>query len=494
MSGKKSSEVAAVLKRAEKTRAATEANYNRSVTGHLQKIRECGEQIKQLEKELAGIQCVISQTADAELSSEAESLRNEWNKTNKDFTVASNVKSLEKQLADKKATYDAELHQLDEQADNIRRIIRSKSWYCDEEYREAERIHHELKQLNNNKNAFLQEMEMAERKISEAEIRLKRLYEQKLLLTERINELNQRADDIASLRQEAQKAKSCVKQMFGKIDSAIAGKFMAAEYGTLQSEMSEYDKLNDADAVQKLQQIMEHISDFNSRLDAAYSAWKEAKERTEQFLHKTDALLSEGKYYHPKDYLVLQEKACSMTLFAFLAEYSDNSYEQQYEQIMKQARELFQAECFDESCKMLSEATEIIHKASEYAGTLQNQLIGSFQLAVDSRDIMMNLGYQVKTKFLNGKNAADGFRVTCTMGDEIIDFEKVMVDADGKVTLNIDHTEGEKSCGSTWKVLKDALNENGIPMTDVKKNGNSVIYSGGQGQRNDNDGRKKTNG
>ena len=62
------------------------------------------------------------------------------------------------------------------------------------------------------------------------------------------------------------------------------------------------------------------------------------------------------------------------------------------------------------------------------------------------------------------------------MGDEIIDFEP-RINSDGTSSLNIDHQESiSGSCGATMEKVMKALQGKGILITDILKNGKSVVF------------------
>ena len=98
-------------------------------------------------------------------------------------------------------------------------------------------------------------------------------------------------------------------------------------------------------------------------------------------------------------------------------------------------------------------------------------------MALELYNIMSDMGYDVGDEIIDG-NPDKGFRITCQAGDEIIDFNTVNIDDDGRVIVDIDHTEAVGgTCKNAWPKIVKKLREAGIPMTDVTKNGNSILYS-----------------
>lgn len=482
MSGRKSSEVAAVLEKAEKNRAASEANYSSAVREHLEHLRKEAEEIRKCVNEISVVKVSVSAEAQKELSAEANLLAKEINVLNKQAVPGVNGTELAAKLEERHHSNESRLQRLDTRAQNVRESIRKKrnGWYCDDEYAEAQRIQADMKTLGNDKTALLHELERSDQEVESNYVRLRSMLEQKKRLEAQIIALNKRAGEIVQLRQEAGKARDAVKACFKKVESDIAVKFLKQEYESLNASVNQFTALGDADAIQRMQSVMGQIGEFNVKLEALYSAWKAAKANAEQRMEAVEAFTKTGKYYHPKEYLANPENANAISMFDFLAMYKDDSYEKEYTILMQQAKQCLDAEQFDECCQQLEQAEQLLRTARDYANVLQSKLIGSFQLALDTRDIMHATGFKVKTTFANGKNAVDGFVIKCTLGDESIDFTKVDVSEDGSVTMEIDHKEGAGSCSSSWKALQGAFNEAGIPITDVKKNGHSVIYPGVQ--------------
>ena len=85
------------------------------------------------------------------------------------------------------------------------------------------------------------------------------------------------------------------------------------------------------------------------------------------------------------------------------------------------------------------------------------------------------MGYHV-TVSESENGIQDGYNIKLTMGDEIIDFEP-RINFDGTSSLNIDHQESVSgSCGNTMEKVMKALQGKGIMITDILKNGKSVVF------------------
>lgn len=477
MSGRKASEVASVLEKAEKNRAATELNYRNVINNRLNSMNNNNNKVVEYNIKFASYDFSIDDRTKSELPEESKNLETEVINLLNQARKGSNYNNTIKNIENKRDVYDKTLRDLDADAKKVRDDVKKKSngWYCDDEYERAKVINNKMKELGSNKNAFLREVEVADKQIYDEEIRLKNIREQLEKCEKRATEINKRATEMIHLRQEAGKAKDCIKSIIDNIDLSIANKFMQAEYGMLCKEVGLYYSKSDNEIIDGLSNMMNKISKFSMKLDGIYQEWKAKKEKTVKYKEKIELLTTEGMYYNPAQYISNPETAVAMNIFEFLALYYNNDYENMYTETMKKAVQKLDEEKFDECCEILSTIEELLIQASAFSGTLQNQLMGSFQLAVDTRNIMYNVGFDVETAFVNGKNACDGFCIKCSMGDEIIDFDKIMVNSDGSVVMNINHTEGASSCGTSWKVLQDKFNDAGIPMTDVKKNGKSIF-------------------
>ena len=62
------------------------------------------------------------------------------------------------------------------------------------------------------------------------------------------------------------------------------------------------------------------------------------------------------------------------------------------------------------------------------------------ELAAAMQTVMADLRYDITMEIIDD-NPNDGFRMVCSIGDEIIDFEKIDIDSDGKIIVDVDHQE-----------------------------------------------------
>lgn len=485
MSGKKAGEVAAVLGKAEQIRAAAEANYRNAAQNGLDRIRRAAGNLNQLKQNVKGMKLEISADTGKELRAETEALEKTFCELLRSAEAISDYSPKAAALEKQCRAFDTELQKLDFDARRVRESVKQKrnGWYCDDEFREAETIQSNMRMLSDKKEKFLHELKKQESEIVSDETKIQAVSEQiKKLMTD-AQKLNQRAAEMAKLRQQAGAARDEVQKMAGAVDAETAKKFLSEEYTQLCGKVKTFCGKPDTEVVTGLSGMMEEISAFSIRLNRMHEEWKASKAETEQYLERVKEQEQEGVYYHPNQYVASPEKAERLKLYTFLSAYSSADYQKQISALLRDAQQLFQKEQFETSRQKLMDAEKLISQAQEYAGLLQSQLIATVQLAADTRDIMVHAGFKVKARFVNGKDARDGFCIKCEMGDEIIDFEKIMMTEDGSVVMEIDHTEGANACGTSWKQLQSRFNEAGIPIVDVKKDNHSVLYGESPEQR-----------
>ena len=176
------------------------------------------------------------------------------------------------------------------------------------------------------------------------------------------------------------------------------------------------------------------------------------------------------------DYCNNGEKAAKIGMCDYIEKYAGNdTYRKMIAEQLKDAERDIKEENFSsamEKIKILEDTTKAAH---ETALELQESMLKKAKLAASMQNVMVDLHYDIKLEIING-NPNDGFRLTCSVGDEIIDFEQIDIDDDGKIIVNINHKEATSgNCQNSWKDITNAMRRNGVLITDVKKNGKSIL-------------------
>ncbi|MFI3211405.1 MAG: hypothetical protein R3Y64_10210, partial [Peptostreptococcaceae bacterium] len=180
-------------------------------------------------------------------------------------------------------------------------------------------------------------------------------------------------------------------------------------------------------------------------------------------------------YYDPMDYARNGDKANQIDVVKFLNQFAKGAYVSELNDSIANIKGLIDAEKFDTANEESNKTIEILEKSMAFATLKQENLVKNTTLTLDIRNVMRKMNYEVSATKIDG-DITNGFSITCKSGDEIIDFDKVMIDDEGKVIIDIDHTESlTGSCANKWDKIQAAFINEGILMQDVTKNGRSIL-------------------
>ena len=172
-------------------------------------------------------------------------------------------------------------------------------------------------------------------------------------------------------------------------------------------------------------------------------------------------------------------------MFDYLEEYAGKKeYRRDFTSRLAAAKQDIGKERFSDAVQKLRDQQENLISVQQEALELQEAMLKKTALAGAIQDVMDELHYDTNLEILDD-NPAHGFRLTCQVGDEIIDFDHIDINTNGQVIVDLNHTESRTgACHESWKSITRAMREAGLPLTDVKKNGVSII-SKGSGIRTD---------
>ena len=213
----------------------------------------------------------------------------------------------------------------------------------------------------------------------------------------------------------------------------------------------------------KLNNVLENINDLYSAkksfLNELYESVKERFEKKE-FVKLEDFVERNGVKVSRCDYF---------------DHYKDEDVTSQVKERLDNAKNLLDSEKFKECENELRKIDERLNEIFLEADRLKENIESSFALTVKIRDLMSDeINFrEVEVDLIDG-NPANGFKLICKNGDTLI-FDEIKVD-DGEVKVELDHIEKVSgSCGVRWKEMKEVLNQNGIPLMDVTKDGRSIF-------------------
>lgn len=468
MSGKKSSEVASVLKMGETARKNTDAMYDRKIA-NLEKTMQ-----STYEKAQESVHTILENTpqgtkdAQKMFASQLKQKEEELAAVKKQAVVNFKAKNIQGRLAEVKRKLVA----ADKKAADIRARIAYKHDYCDNEYREAsnvKNIYSECRaEYEDIYNVAVQNLNTV---TAEAN-KLKILDAKAKQIAEQIKSMN----IIAKEKQESDSFRQKIRDAVADIDKKIATKFLADEYSDIEKNAQKFYVMTDKEVLNSFSQYYEKITAFVGRLNETYAQWKQEKADAEGLKQQVLEMATE-QFKDPLECVLGNEDANELQLFAFLKKYVVTDFETKYNDGMSRIEKLLAEEKFVEAQKVLSKVQNTIIEASSFAANLSERIQTKSSMALELYNIMSDMGYDVNSEIIDD-NPDKGFRITCQAGDEIIDFNKVNIDEDGHIIVDIDHTEAVGgTCKNTWPKIVKNLREAGIPMTDVSKNGQSILYA-----------------
>lgn len=477
MSGRKSTEVNGLLARGKNARNAGKANYENKFHQAEKLLKENQTEIERIYKKISESSFCVNTECKAEFPEESKQLEAQYNDICRKNHIVSYVGEL-KNFAEADKKLQKELADADKEGDRIREKIRNKSWYCDQEYREADRLVSVYKKIADNKNQLVADINKKMQESSQNLIQYKNLEKKMSQLEQSQKNLQQRAKEICELRAKAEQAKSYVNRIYQSIDSVLAEKFLPDTYHEISEETGQFLKLSDTHAVKQVTNITEKISLFVNNLQKKHMEFLERKEKAEAALEDNMYLISTEKnfYFEPIDYFKNKEKAVQISLLDYLKEYSDK--EEMVFNIqdgIETVKNLILEENFEAAQAQAADNTKLIEQAAGYAVILQEHLIENFYVAKDIKNVMVKMGFETGAVKLDG-NLKNGWKITAkSPGGENIDFSQVFINDDGEVKIDINHkTMG--SCSSKWEDICNALEETGIYIEKIDmKNGGNVL-------------------
>lgn len=475
MSGRKATEVSALLGKAKKAREAGESRYRNCLNNASEEIQENQKQINQYFAKIQKSVCRISKDCTREFPKESKKLSEQFSEVKQKNHTDYLEELSELQKRDKKIQND--LSGADRESQNIKDRIRNKSHYCDVEYRDADQLVSRYKNIANERDRLCSSFNTMVSGSSQESIVLQSAVQRLAELEKERKALEEKTKQILQLREKAGEAKAFLKKLMEKIDSDIAEKFMKRQYKQIKKRVQECEQMSDQQIVENVSTISEEIGIFKTELDSRYAAFLEEKQKAEDALSKCRDLLSDNFYYAPVDYIKNKEQAQKMGLLSYLEEYgSKQDMIHEIEDGIAQAEDALQNEQFEQAEDFVKKTRERIEKAASYANILQENMLKNAYTTMDIRNVMRKFGYETGA-FIIDKNPKNGWKIEAMQGGEVIHFDKIYVDEAGKVDIQIDHKlDAGGSCHARWEEITKALDEEGIFVKNIKmENGSTVI-------------------
>ncbi len=475
MSGRKSSEVAAVIE---------------ALKGIIQAIHEqMDSKMDQIEKE---IQLVLQESnsliargqgliflnfpnAQKEFKDEYENLKSRFNKLKTSLVKIDFSEKIRSIKEDNKAI-DREIEKNNNESDTIRASIRNKSHYCNSEYTQAQNLKKSYEELKIKKHNNSQEITDIYNVVKNSFFQQKEIVKSMEDLIKEGNSLELRGKDISEKRERASELKKDISIFFDDIDSVLGNKFKKDEYSRVKALIDNFNRASDVSVISSYSKVSKEISILKQSISEIYSVWLFEKNSTESYLERVLNGANSKNCIEPMDKFrgVEEDK---ISVFDYEGKYSETSGKSSFDSKIKLAKQLLQEEKFSESKKIISESEKIYGDSYKNFMALEEKTLKLLSLTSSMRDVMNKNHFNTNIELRDGVNMANGFKMTCKNGDTII-FDNISYDEEKGFIIELDHQEGtSNTCHVRWKDIQKDMNSVGVPMTDVKKNGNSVLYS-----------------
>lgn len=476
MSGRKSSEVNALLARGLMARESGNQNYHGSINSSGDTIRKNQAVINRINKKIDNEEIDISNESKSEFPNESKELQDKFDSIKKSNVKIDYSKDIKK-LDDEKEEIDNNLRNADNEQKRISNIIRHKHDYCNQEYRDADFLVNVYNKIGQAKNTIVNKFKSLVQKSNKDVIKYKNLENDMDNVIKAGKELNEKSIRIVELREKASESKKYISEMFERIDEDNAIKFCEKDYDVLKNEMISFDKMNDEQVIENVSMISEKISVFSYKVDKLYSEYKEKYDKIEAGIKLNESSLSTSAsfYYEPVDYFKNKDNSTKISVLDYLSEYSDKiELIDAINTSMDKSKKLLEEEKFEEAEKIIQECSDNISKANEYAVLLQEHMITNFYTTKDMVNVFKKMGFSTGAYKIDG-HIKNGWRISASNPNgENIDFTKVFIDDNGKMNLNIDHkTMGD--CPSKWTDIVAELDNVGIHIETIKMENGEVV-------------------
>lgn len=472
MSGKKDWEVAAVLKQGEKVRKMTDDIFSREITDCYGRYREILKDVTNIKRSAENTTAELDGDAKEMFGVDGQKLVKEFAQVKKSLTEQSTTdkgKSVTAELAQ----LDKKLAEADAKAESIRDAIRNKSWYCDEEYEQARSLLWTYEGLRADRVKLEQRMKKIlsdeNQRVSSMRAESSRLKN----LAEQIANMNA----MAKKRKQADAFRKELQNSLDAVNASNAEKFFASDFAALKKETAQVISCGDDAVLASFQKQYAAITDFQARLAESVALWQKQKDDAQTLFEQMERVAAQN-FFDPIDQYNEDKNGQRINLFDYLKIFGGKDLGGQFSRQLKEAANLIRQEKFLESMPIMTAAIDLAEAARQEVLTLQEAMLKKLELAGAIQNVMDDLRYNTDVEILND-NPNDGFKIKCDIGDEIINFDRVDIDADGNVVVNVDHKEGKGSnCAGAWSEIAKRLNDVGIPLTDVRMaNGISVLHA-----------------
>lgn len=448
MSGKKSCEVAAVLSQGESARRVANGVYESQLKQVISTILNGAKAMVKLRERVTAIHFDVDEAASRIFGTKVDIIAQSMMQISKEIRCARDASNAAKKGQTEVDAIREEMKSIDEKARQIRTAISSKSHYCDKEFQQARDVlkQYEIQRLRLQKSLQQTSVAAAGQKKTLNNLRAK--FSQLQHLRKQLDQMNL----VAKNREQADGMRHQLNDLLKTIVEEQANKFMKAEYKALKSEVLVLLGENDASVLHQFAPIYGKENTFVKQLEEKVALWTQQKQNAEDSIQRIKNLM-EISLYEPIDYTIHGEQGEKTYLLDYLAVYGNDDQRKKYQELFRKVQSKMSQEDFLSVSKLMQKAETDLEKLRDQGIELQESMLKKVELAVAIQDVMGELHYDVKSELITD-NPNDGFRLSCSVGDEIIDFEKISISDDGNIIIDVDHHESRTgTCGAEWKAI-----------------------------------------
>ena len=363
MSGRKASEVSSVLNRANKSRNV----FDENITKGLNILKE---KKVEYEREYFVVENMsiseFSVDAKKELSNEVEIVLRKYK--NVEIINKKNYTSVYNEYKNKNEELDKKVRKNDKEVKKIFDSIKGKDWYCDREYRDAEKVEQSYREISNEKNALEKNLNKTNGEIELLKGELQAAKKVKNQINEEIKKINEKAKNIIEIRNQANSVKVYINNEINDIDKNIAEKFLKEGYFEIVQILKELEITSNEEIVKYEKKVSNYKDELNKKYQNFLKMKSECEIKIQNLKHKINV-----KIFLPSHNVSINEfESKKISLMEYLEElqnvqksYKSYEYKVKIEDGIKELEKALKNEDFDYILKN-TEVNEIINEAISY--------------------------------------------------------------------------------------------------------------------------------
>lgn len=475
MSGRKACEVASILNESEAIQKDIFSSYKNDISKDINSIKKMNTSISSNKQHIEEYKLKEFQDVKKELPIEAENIESQLDELKKSMLTVDmeNIGEFE----DEQQEIESEIDDSNKKASSLRVKIKNSPHYVDKEYKEALEVKNKLNTSKVEYQELKHKVNRVESKSSETEHKVASKIEDLNYLEGEVSRLDDEANIIKNIRNEADELKKSIDNSVNDIDADKAEKFEKKRFVNLEQDLVNFNSLSNEEVIKVYAVFSASITSLKSDYSQKYNEWLAKKNYSEKLLND----ISEQGF---KEELILLDDIVNgndvkVSKLAYYDEYKKSDKLDEFNLILTEARDALGKENFEVCNGLLDNAKILYENISNETDTIREHIEASANLAFKIRKIMLSddINFRKAHLELIDGNPINGFKLECQNGDTI-NFEEIKFDESGDLIINLDHIENTGgTCGVRWEKMQKVFNAQGIPLTDVKKNGNSVIYS-----------------